>query len=306
MRREESVVGAHRVMVRGARASISTVAACVARTAMPLWRRRTVVRFLALSPTTTIVARCRIVLEATGRHRSAIRAEGSIASPSILAANGPNLAILAYCVTSLAIIPKTMHRNDSWIPWLWLQGVAMTMRQLSVDNRLTPWQSVRIVCSPEIGRVTDRQSEQAGLCNAGAICTDHMEAGRCSSRRQRDSVRFSRRFREAGRVSQSKLAERAGFDHPMSAGWRAAHAPPTRDAVEQLAQALGLERVCSRMSFGGGRLPPARGLQPPLRRTGDHGGARPPSEQRCPAGVSRQHAAGASLARPAGQARAEG
>lgn len=52
-----------------------------------------------------------------------------------------------------------------------------------------------------------------------------------------------KRFREARRVSQSKLAERAGFDHSYVSRLESAARTPTRDAVEQLAQALGLERV---------------------------------------------------------------
>ncbi|MGC4107011.1 MAG: helix-turn-helix transcriptional regulator [Thermomicrobiales bacterium] len=52
-----------------------------------------------------------------------------------------------------------------------------------------------------------------------------------------------KRFREARRVSQSKLAERAGFDHSYVSRLESGARTPTRDAVEQLAQALGLERV---------------------------------------------------------------
>ncbi len=52
-----------------------------------------------------------------------------------------------------------------------------------------------------------------------------------------------KRFREAGRVSQSKLAERAGFDHSYVSRLESGARTPTRDAVEQLAIALGLDQV---------------------------------------------------------------
>ncbi len=52
-----------------------------------------------------------------------------------------------------------------------------------------------------------------------------------------------KQFREARRVSQSKLAERAGFDHSYVSRLESGARTPTRDAVEQLSQALGLERV---------------------------------------------------------------
>ncbi len=52
-----------------------------------------------------------------------------------------------------------------------------------------------------------------------------------------------KRFREERRVSQSKLAERAGFDHSYVSRLESGARTPTRDAVEQLAIALGLERV---------------------------------------------------------------
>lgn len=52
-----------------------------------------------------------------------------------------------------------------------------------------------------------------------------------------------KRFREARRVSQSKLAERAGFDHSYVSRLESGARTPTRDAVEQLANALELEHV---------------------------------------------------------------
>lgn len=51
-----------------------------------------------------------------------------------------------------------------------------------------------------------------------------------------------KRYREARRVSQSKLAERAGFDHSYVSRLESGARTPTRDAVQQLAEALGLER----------------------------------------------------------------
>ncbi len=47
-------------------------------------------------------------------------------------------------------------------------------------------------------------------------------------------------LREARRVSQSKLAERAEFDHSYVSRLESGARMPTREAVERLAQALGL------------------------------------------------------------------
>ncbi len=52
-----------------------------------------------------------------------------------------------------------------------------------------------------------------------------------------------KRLREGRRVSQSKLAERAGFDHSYVSRLESGARMPTRDAVEQLAKALELEQV---------------------------------------------------------------
>lgn len=52
-----------------------------------------------------------------------------------------------------------------------------------------------------------------------------------------------KRFRETRRVSQSKLAERAGFDHSYVSRLESGARTPTRDAVQQLSEALELERV---------------------------------------------------------------
>lgn len=59
-------------------------------------------------------------------------------------------------------------------------------------------------------------------------------------------IRFGvtlKQFREARRVSQSKLAERAGFDHSYVSRLESGARTPTRDAVQHLASALELERV---------------------------------------------------------------
>lgn len=61
----------------------------------------------------------------------------------------------------------------------------------------------------------------------------------------RESDQFGatlKRFREARRVSQSKLAERAGFDHSYVSRLESGARTPTRDAVQQLSDALELER----------------------------------------------------------------
>ncbi len=52
-----------------------------------------------------------------------------------------------------------------------------------------------------------------------------------------------KRFRELRRVSQSKLAERAGFDHSYVSRLESGARTPTRDAVEQLSRALELDRL---------------------------------------------------------------
>jgi len=52
-----------------------------------------------------------------------------------------------------------------------------------------------------------------------------------------------KQFREHRRVSQSKLAERAGFDHSYVSRLESGARTPTRDAVQQLSQALELERL---------------------------------------------------------------
>jgi len=48
-------------------------------------------------------------------------------------------------------------------------------------------------------------------------------------------------YRELARVSQSKLAERAGFDHSYVSRLESGARTPTREAVIQLADALGLD-----------------------------------------------------------------
>lgn len=63
---------------------------------------------------------------------------------------------------------------------------------------------------------------------------------------QQEAIMFGttlKQFREARRVSQSKLAERAGFDHSYVSRLESGARTPTRDAVQQLSQALELERV---------------------------------------------------------------
>jgi transcriptional regulator with XRE-family HTH domain len=63
---------------------------------------------------------------------------------------------------------------------------------------------------------------------------------------QQDEIRFGvtlKRFREARRVSQSKLAECAGFDHSYVSRLESGARTPTRDAVEQLSKALELEDI---------------------------------------------------------------
>ncbi len=51
-----------------------------------------------------------------------------------------------------------------------------------------------------------------------------------------------KRFRESRRVSQSKLAERADFDHSYVSRLESGARMPTREAVERLAEALQLDQ----------------------------------------------------------------
>jgi transcriptional regulator with XRE-family HTH domain len=55
--------------------------------------------------------------------------------------------------------------------------------------------------------------------------------------------RLLKRCREARGVSQSKLAERAGFDHSYVSRLESGARTPTRDAVDRLGEALGLNQV---------------------------------------------------------------
>ncbi|HEV2127364.1 MAG TPA: helix-turn-helix transcriptional regulator [Thermomicrobiales bacterium] len=55
--------------------------------------------------------------------------------------------------------------------------------------------------------------------------------------------RVLKEFREQRRVSQSKLAKRAGFDHSYVSRLESGARTPTREAVEQLAGALELDGV---------------------------------------------------------------
>jgi transcriptional regulator with XRE-family HTH domain len=48
-------------------------------------------------------------------------------------------------------------------------------------------------------------------------------------------------YREVGRISQSKLAERAGFDHSYVSRLESGARTPTREAVLQIAGALDLD-----------------------------------------------------------------
>ena len=50
-----------------------------------------------------------------------------------------------------------------------------------------------------------------------------------------------KRFREVGRVSQSKLAERAYFDHSYVSRLESGARMPTREAVDRLGTAMSLE-----------------------------------------------------------------
>lgn len=49
-----------------------------------------------------------------------------------------------------------------------------------------------------------------------------------------------RRYREARRMSQSRLASRAGFDHSYVSRIEGGYRTPSRDAIVQFAKALGL------------------------------------------------------------------
>ena len=63
---------------------------------------------------------------------------------------------------------------------------------------------------------------------------------------QQDEIAFGatlKRLREARSVSQSKLAERAGFDHSYVSRLESGARTPTREAVQQLSRALQLDRL---------------------------------------------------------------
>ena len=63
---------------------------------------------------------------------------------------------------------------------------------------------------------------------------------------QRNGTEFGtllKNLREKRVVSQSKLAERADFDHSYVSRLESGARMPTRDAVERLAEALNLEQV---------------------------------------------------------------
>lgn len=63
-------------------------------------------------------------------------------------------------------------------------------------------------------------------------------------------------FREGRRVSQSKLAARAGFDHSYVSRLESGARTPTRDAVDQLAIALELDgRFHDELLVSAGFLP---------------------------------------------------
>jgi transcriptional regulator with XRE-family HTH domain len=76
---------------------------------------------------------------------------------------------------------------------------------------------------------------------------------------QRNGLEFGnllKGLREKRGVSQSKLAERAEFDHSYVSRLESGARMPTRDAVERLAEALNLEQTqLDAMLAGAGFLP---------------------------------------------------
>lgn len=57
---------------------------------------------------------------------------------------------------------------------------------------------------------------------------------------EQDFAQLLKQYREGGRVSQSRLAEIAGFDHSYVSRLESGNRTPTREAVTKLAEALGL------------------------------------------------------------------
>ena len=57
---------------------------------------------------------------------------------------------------------------------------------------------------------------------------------------EQDFAQLLKQYREGGRVSQSRLAEIAGFDHSYVSRLESGNRTPTREAVAKLAEALGL------------------------------------------------------------------
>ena len=99
-------------------------------------------------------------------------------------------------------------------------------------------------CKP-ISFVTGWQSTFGLMCKVCAVDCVGSRNG-AGSDMQQNEIRFGvtlKKYRETLRVSQSKLAERAGFDHSYVSRLESGARTPTRDAVEQLSRALELERV---------------------------------------------------------------
>ncbi|MDI3340377.1 MAG: helix-turn-helix transcriptional regulator [Sphaerobacter sp.] len=65
-----------------------------------------------------------------------------------------------------------------------------------------------------------------------------------------------RRYREEARISQSRLAESAGFDHSYVSRLESGNRTPTREAVLKLAEALGLAPAqCDTLLATAGYMP---------------------------------------------------
>ena len=110
-------------------------------------------------------------------------------------------------------------------------------------------------------------------------------------------------MREARRISQSKLAERADFDHSYVSRLESGARMPTRDAVERLASALTLSQSEEDGLLAAAGISTPRRFESALRRASARRGSRSSSERFGAGGVPGQHPPGAPPADRAGTVR---
>ncbi len=116
----------------------------------------------------------------------------------------------------------------------------------TVDSKATDW----YIGMKRLRRSDDLAIEEKFGCrigNAALLATGQRQWGiEMEERLVLERVAFGlvlKDYREVRRVSQSKLAVRAGFDHSYVSRLESGARTPTRDAVAQLADALELDGV---------------------------------------------------------------